>query len=112
MLDAIDRWWFHATDWYRPALQEGYTRLEWHKPHGQRYWGDNHCSDSELSNLAATIRQHGYIVEITATPTSSKDAIGAWLASVPKTAMLWIYSSIRNRPPERRENQESAGSDF
>jgi hypothetical protein len=91
-LDAFDRWCFHPTNWnwYRPTLQEGYTRLEWHINHGKPLWEDFNCAESELNDFIARLQQNGYVVE-TFTPancSSTWSVIGDWIESVLMMAML------------------------
>jgi hypothetical protein len=90
MFDAFDRWWSYARDrWYRPALQEGYTRLEWHK-NDDFFWDDFKCEESELSDLITRLEQLGYVAEVS-TPANCKttwSAIGDCLASILTMAML------------------------
>jgi hypothetical protein len=90
MLDALDNWCFPATRWYRPTLQQGYTRLEFYPIHGQPLWDDFKCEESELNDLIARLQQHGYVAD-TFTPancSSTWSVIGDWIESVLMMAML------------------------
>jgi hypothetical protein len=90
MFDAFNRWWYYAIDrWYRPTLQEGYTRLGWHK-NDDFFWDDLKCEKSELSDLITRLEQLGYVAEVS-TPANCKttwSAIGDRLASILTMAML------------------------
>jgi hypothetical protein len=100
MNDAINGWCFHVTRWFRPTLQEGYTRLKRHNNHEYHFWGGWKCPESELHNLMARLERNGFVVEATTTPirkngfvveattlTYDRVAIGLWLALVLTVAM-------------------------
>jgi hypothetical protein len=51
--------------WFRPPIKEGFTRLEWYNQHGDSFWDDFKCHESELNDLATRIQQQGYVVTTT-----------------------------------------------